>query len=330
MPPAATEARFPHVHEGRGHYESFYLRAVDPGRPRGAWIRYTIHTRPGQAPGGSIWFTLFDGEAAGPVASKVTLGPDELSAGDGSLVRIGDSAFQPGHVTGSAKTEQADASWQLSFDGAPPLRHLPRAWMYRTPIPRTKLESPSPAATFQGELHVDGRRIAVDGWRGMIGHNWGSQHAERWIWMHGVDLDPPGGAWVDVAIGRVKVGPLTTPWIANGAVWLADRQLRVGGPAARGTEVHESPYRCDFVLPGGEAESRGHVAAPVKDFVGWVYADPDGSEHNTVNCSIAEMRVTVTQGGKHAAELGTDHGAAYELGMRETDHGVPIQPFPDG
>ena len=330
MPPAATEARFPQVHEGRGHYESFYIRAVDPARPLGAWIRYTIHKRPHERPRGSLWFTLFDASAEGPVASKVTFEPDQLGAGDGAYVRIGESAFEPGQATGSAKTEQADASWRLSFDGGPPLRHLPRDWMYRTPIPRTKLESPMPAATFQGELNLDGRRIDVDGWRGMIGHNWGSQHAERWIWMHGVDLDQPGGAWLDVAIGRVKVGPLTTPWIANGAVHLADRTLRVGGPAARGTEVHEGPSRCDFVLPGGEAEIRGHVTAPPKDFVGWLYADPDGSQHNTVNCSIAEMHVTVARNGKHAAELGTSQGAAYELGMRETDHGVPIQPFPDG
>ena len=28
--------------------------------------------------------------------------------------------------------------------------------------------------------------------------------------------------------------------------------------------------------------------------------------------------------------LSTASGAAYELGMREKDHGMPIQPFPDG
>jgi hypothetical protein len=42
------------------------------------------------------------------------------------------------------------------------------------------------------------------------------------------------------------------------------------------------------------------------------------------------MQVSVE--GRHvpATELTTDHCAAYELGMRETDHGVPLQPFPDG
>ena len=34
--------------------------------------------------------------------------------------------------------------------------------------------------------------------------------------------------------------------------------------------------------------------------------------------------------GGAAAELVVPGGAAYELGMREHDHGIPIQPFPDG
>ena len=43
----------------------------------------------------------------------------------------------------------------------------------------------------------------MDGWRGMAGHNWGAQHAERWIWLHGLTAD---GDWLDAAIGRVKLG----------------------------------------------------------------------------------------------------------------------------
>lgn len=72
------------------------------------------------------------------------------------------------------------------------------------------------------------------------------------------------------------------------------------------------------------------MAAARKDVVGWVYADPDGSEHHTANCSIADMRVAVERDGLPSAELVVEGGAAYELGMRERDHGIPIQPFPDG
>ena len=149
-----TEARFPSVPGGAGHYESFYLKACDPERPLGAWIRYTVHKRPGAAPTGSLWFTLFGPD--GPRAAKVTV---------------------PG----------------------------------------------------------------------------------------------PGG-------------------------------FRV----------------------------RGRVAAARKDVVGWVYADPDGSEHHTANCSIADMRLSVERDGAAPVELVVEGGAAYELGMRERDHGIPIQPFPDG
>ena len=31
-----------------------------------------------------------------------------------------------------------------------------------------------------------------------------------------------------------------------------------------------------------------------------------------------------------ARTLRVDGGATYELGMRERDHGIPIQPYPDG
>ena len=113
-------------------------------------------------------------------------------------------------------------------------------------------------------------------------------------------------------------------------MWLDGQLHRVGGPGARGTKVDERPDGCEFTLPGGGMTLRGEVRAPAKDFVGWVYADPDGPEHNTVNCSIAQMRATVEADGVPATELATDHCAAYELGMRETDHGMPIQPFPDG
>ena len=83
-------------------------------------------------------------------------------------------------------------------------------------------------------------------------------------------------------------------------------------------------------LPAKGATARVAVHADASDFVGWVYADPDGPDHNTANCSIAAMELTVERPGRPPLELRTGHGATYELGMREHDHGVQIQPFPDG
>jgi hypothetical protein len=207
--------------------------------------------------------------------------------------------------------------------------------MYKAPIPRTKLVSPYPAARFSGSVRFGDRTVELDGWPGMVGHNWGAQHAERWIWMHGSNFDEHGAdTWLDMAIGRIKVGRWTTPWIANGVLSLAGERHRIGGiERARATRIDERPDGATFTLPGADMTIEGEVGAPRERFVGWVYADPDGSEHNTVNCSIAQMRLTLhrtASPAERALELATAHGGAYELGMRERDHGMAIQPFPDG
>ena len=320
-----TQARFPDVAQSKGHYESFYLRAFDPARPRGVWIRYTVHKRPGAEPRGSLWFTLFDRAADGPVACKVTL--DDVGAAGGEYIHVGTSRLGAGSATGSADGHE----WELRFDsGEDAFRHLPRGWMYRAPVPRTKLLSPYPNTRFDGWVAAGADRIDVSGWPGMVGHNWGTEHAERWIWMHATGFEGHEGVWLDAGLGRIKLGPLTTPWIANAVLSLDGERHRLGGPErARATEVSETPTGCEFTLPGKGMTVRGSAGADRKDFVGWVYADPDGGEHNTVNCSIAEMRLTLERSGE-TIELHTDHGAAYELGMREKDHGMPIQPFGDG
>jgi hypothetical protein len=319
--PDPTKARFPAVSPGAGHYESFYLKACHPAEPLGVWIRYTVHKRPGEAPNGSLWVTLFDGDAEGPRAHKETR-PAPVGGG-ADWIAVGEAAMRAGAAVGSVD----GAEWDLRFSSSEqPLFHLPRTWMYRTRLPRTKLLSPVPAARFDGSLQVDGRSIAVEGWRGVIGHNWGAQHAERWIWLHGLTQD---GDWLDAALGKVKLGPLTTPWVASGALSLSGRRYALGGPG-RKLEVRESPNRCDFQVSGRGLQVRGSVTAARKDFVGWVYADPKGPEHHTVNCSIADMRLDVVRENAPLLELVIKGGAAYELGMRERDHGMPIQPFPDG
>ena len=63
---ARTHARFPDVPHGKGHYESFYLKACHPSEPLGIWIRYTVHKHSNKEPKGSLWFTLFDGAGGRP------------------------------------------------------------------------------------------------------------------------------------------------------------------------------------------------------------------------------------------------------------------------
>jgi len=323
-------ARFPAVGLKAGHYESFYVKACRPGGGQGIWIRHTVHKRPGQQPKGSIWFTLFDSERPSPRATKITVAADGLSSPNGAWIRVADAEIAPGRAEGAIETPALSASWQLAFGGdAQPCRYLPDR-LYEAPLPRTKFEAPYPDARFDGTLTVAGETVALDSWPGMIGHNWGSEHAERWVWLEGTGFED-GGTYFDAGAARVKLGPLRSPWIGAGMLQLDGERHRLGGLGrVRATSISEAPTGCEFVLPGKGVVVRGRVAAPAKDFVGWVYADPRGPEHQVVNCSIADLELTVERRGHPPHQLKLGGGGAYEFGMRETDHGIPVQPYADG
>jgi len=208
-----TEARFPSVEKAAGHYESFYIKACRPGGGLGLWLRHTVHKRPGHDPKGSIWFVLFDAEAEGPLAGKVTVDAAEVSAGEGAYIRIADAVLEDGRASGAIACPTVDASWDLSFEPrSEAYFHLPREWMYKAPLPKTKLLSPYPDALYSGTLRVkpaggEEREVGLDRWPGMVGHNWGSEHAERWIWMNGAGFEGHEG-WFDAALGRM----VRLPW----------------------------------------------------------------------------------------------------------------------
>ena len=230
--PDPTAARWTAVGAHRGHYESFYLRAVDPVRPRGVWIRYTVEVRPGARPTGQLWFTWFDRAAdrspRRPGGGRRTghrrrlldpHGRRRVRAVDGRRERA-----RPGLLGG------LDAGAHRRCSAAAPSA---ARWMYTARLPRTKLLSPPPTTRFTGALEVDGQLVELTDWPGMIGHNWGEQHAEEWIWLHGLGFVGKGAdTWLDVAVGRVRLGPVTTPWIANGAISASPASAwRWAGPA---------------------------------------------------------------------------------------------------
>ena len=325
-------ARFPKVAAKAGHYESFYVKACRPGGGQGLWIRHTVHKRPGAEPNASIWFVFFDREAEGPRATKVTVPGSQLSAPVGLWIRVDRAEIGPGRASGSIGTEALKASWDLTFSGDDaPCKYLPADWLYEAPVPRTKFVAPYPNAIFNGRLELDGEEIALDGWPGMIGHNWGSEHAERWVWLEGTGFAGSPDTYFDAGAARVKLGRRTSPWLPSGMLMLDGEAHRLGGLGKiRAASIAESPTACEFTLPGKDIVVHGRVSAPQKDFVGWIYADPKGPEHHTVNCSVSDLELTIERPSQQPRILNLTAGAAYEFGMRETDHGIPVQPYKDG
>jgi hypothetical protein len=303
-------ARFPDVPRQAGHYESFYLKAADAGRA--VWLRHTAFKRPGEAPVGSLWAVLFDVSWERPVAWKQSY--DEIAADD--YVRIGPARLAPGLAEGP--------SWRLELfdDEAPSFPYLPREWMYRAKLPKTKAVSLYPSLRVRGSIEFDGRRLELDGWPGMIGHNWGAEHAERWVWLQADGLD--------ATFGRVRLGPVTLPWVGNGLLVLDGRRVRLGGLGRRGTQVDAAPGRFSFALPGPDGiVVDGVVDASPARTVGWRYSDPGGGEHQVLNSSIADLRAVVRTGDGTERDFTALGTTAYELGVRDACGYVPIEPFPD-
>jgi hypothetical protein len=264
-----------------------------------------------------------------PRAAKETVTADALSVPTDGYVDVAGSRIGPSGMTGRVAAGDVDARWDLAFtDRAPGLRHLPAAWMYHRGFPRTKVESPHPSVAVSGQVRVGDAVVALDGWDGIVGHNWGSEHAARWVWLQ---APLPDGGYLDVAAGRVGVGPLTTPWIANGGLLLGGTPVTLGGPLRmRATSVEAATGRCTFALAGPGVRVRGTVLSPAGRMVGWRYADPDGGEHRVTNCSVADLELTVERRDGPPEVLRVPGAAAYELGTREPQPGVPVQPFPDG
>lgn len=326
-----TEARFPEVGPGSGHYESFYIKATRPGGGRGIWIRHTVHQRPNEARTASLWFTSFDAGEPSPRATKLTVPAEELSVPTGAFIKVGEALLEPGRARGTIETEAMSAAWELEFESVDEaFHHLPYDFLYRAPLPKTKFLSPYPNARYNGSVTIAGEALDADAWPGMIGHNWGAEHAERWTWIQANDFGERS-AWFDAALGKIKVGRWTTPWVGNAMLHLDGEAHRLGGfDRLRSTKIEDEPTACAFEMAGKGIKVTGRVSSAARNFVGWVYADPVGPEHNTLNCSISDLELTVERRGREPVRLECAGAAAYEIGMRETDHGIPLQPHPDG
>ncbi len=280
-------------------YESHYLTAIAPGGGRAVWLRYTALKERGHAARGSLWCTVFQAGSR-PIARR-TGSPRVLSPPPpGAWAQIDGATLEPGRAQGALQ----ECSWTIAWDEeAGALPYLPAPWLYDRPLPRSGGVALVPSATFSGHLDVADERLGLAGWRGMVGHNWGSDHAERWIWLHATGLgerDPDG--WIDLILARTRVGPLLSPWLPAGAVQLDGRLHPVTAGAGRGLRAEATQERVSVALPkmrhGG---LRLAVTSPPTSTARWDYASPRGRPRDVRHCSVSSALVQL--GDAPASEL---------------------------
>lgn len=265
-----------------GLYESHYLTATDPAGGRALWLRHTaLHGKP------SVWVTWFDPE---PHQERVEL--------DEPLSTTPWPSCSLATMTGTSARGELGTGWDLTWEAeAPPLPYLPAAFLYDRPVPRSNGAAVVPHALVHGSYGD----TTLEGWHGVVGHNWGREHAERWLWFHAVIPD----GWVDLVVVRVRVGALLTPWTAGGGAFVGGR-LRRTRPGRVLLEEQGDAVHAQIPLRSGHltVEARGGHWAE------WDYASPRGRGRQVRNCSVADATMTLEDGrawsvsGTAAVEVG--------------------------
>jgi hypothetical protein len=318
-----------------GHVESLFLKGNSPDGQRALWVKYTLLAPPGapERARAELWAVAFrrGPNAHTPVANKRSFALHEARWTDRPfLLRLPGAELRQGEARGELDGSGPKLRWALRFPCPErEFRPFPSARMYSGPFPRTKTLTPAPDTRLSGFFEVDGERWDVDGYAGAQGHNWGRGHAHAYAWAHcnaftaTCGSAPCSSAWFEAISGRVRVGPLLSPWLTSAAICIDGELVRFDGPRAllsRTLNVDARSYGFELVQAGARLEARVQAEAP--QIAGLRYEDPDGQLLSCLNSKLATAQLTLTVRGR-TWSLRSDR-AALELGTRKSDHGVPI------
>ncbi len=336
VPPELLGVRF----DGRrGHVESWFLKANEPGGRRALWIRHTIFARSHSAnrrdapvpPQAEAWAIAFDRER-GHVATKSTVPFDRARFARGSLdVAIDGCELSLGHARGAIQTGGRETSWELAVgkERSAPIVHLPRR-LYDASLPSMKLLTPVADARVNGTFSLRRyggaplERWDVDAWPAMIGHNWGRGHAHLYAWMHCNTWDDAEDLVVEGFSARVRMGaaPLLSPM--GTAVFVRHRGERFELGAFEGFGKNRgtiSMRSWELVAAQRGARVECQLTAETDDFVGLHYQNPRGGTTYCLNTKIARARLAIHLPGGREVTAST-RAAALEIGTRQREHGV--------
>ena len=240
-----------------------------------------------------------------------------------------EAAAGPGRFRGEAASGGRTARWDLAVTGGrPPLRSLRPALLYRAPLPRTKVEASVPDGLVSGMLVVDGRTVGVSGWRGTAGHNWGSEHADSWVWVHAAGFGGAPQGWLDLVLARIRIGRARSPWTAMGALSLDGEPVPLGGLGRR-PRVEAHPGWLAAAVPSRGARLELRVTSADDEAVVVTYADPPGGTRVVRHAGLASVELTWHRRGDRGFTTSSSR-AAYEYGTRQGMPGMVPQPLPEG
>lgn len=314
----------------KGHVESFFMKFNDQQSGMAVWLKFTIYA-PKDDPAktvGECWAIYFDANDPSQMTGmKETFPIGECRIDTDPLrLQFGENVFEPGRTSGSLKKDEQTISWDLTWtEGKKPLFLFPADAMYTFRLPKSKAISPFPDSLYSGTVTVNGKKIAVEDFKGMQGHNWGEEHAHHYCWVQGSIFDGGEDGYFEAFSGKVRIGPVITPFVSLAFLHLDGRLYRFDHWRRwLSGKVDLTTNRWSLEIGSDEHLLRAEVSAPVERFAGLNYYDPTGKLSYCLNSKIADAKIELIDRASRwvLKKLSSTGGFAIEVLTKESDHGV--------
>ncbi|MGV0849732.1 hypothetical protein [Mycolicibacterium phlei] len=302
-------------------YESRYIRANHPDRPRALWLRETRLLPTTGSASADVWVMVFDPDGAGNRALRQSYPTGTAHFADWT-VRIADTTLDDHNAQGDIGA----ARWDLSItpSGTGPVRVLTER-AYRARIPTAKTTVRDPLARFDGLIALDGTTVDVDGWTGSINHNWGTRHTPAYAYGQICGFDDAPESTLELVTARAALGPMLLPDVTlfvfrHEGTEFAVRSVR----DSLKTHGRYQPFVWRFGGRVGEKMIEGEMVAEPSDVLGLTYTDTDGTTKYCYNSALATCRIQVAGKAFTRAELTATRRAMFEI-LTDTPHpGIPL------
>jgi hypothetical protein len=313
----------------KGHYESYFLRANHPKKPQAFWIRYTVFSPKGRPEDaiGEVWAVYFDGETGEHTAVKEEYPISSCAFNTAGLaVKAGRSLLDYQHLTGEAASKGQEISWNLEYSqGGEPVFLFPFK-LYTAPFPKAKAVAGRPMAVFNGRITVGGKSVPVTSWTGSQNHNWGEKHTDDYAWGQVMGFDNAPESCLELATGRIKLGPVWTPCLNPVVLRHGGRQYALNAlvQCVRAKGKFEY-FSWTLESHGPEFSIKARLTAPASRFVCLTYYNPPGGAKHCLNSKLASCEVELAVKGKKPETLMTEHRAAFEILTGDRGHGIAVR-----
>lgn len=308
-----------------GHFEIWFVVAIDLTAPRATWVRYTTFSPVDGPARAAVWVADFDAERPARVLwAKSTLPIESYVASrERFSVQIGEASIRHGACHGAVTSEGHRLAWELAYAvGSAPVRRTP-AVLEQVRMATAAVHACADAPV-TGWIEIDGVRRELVRGKAVQMHLYGTRRVDNlsWIWAPALADEQATLEVISAQMQRAVAGVLT-PHLTSLFLRYGDEleDLTQLPDALLPTTHSPAPGVLEVSYTGMRRALRVRGYAPVGDYAGWVYRNPSPgrrelhvAQSDIANCVVESFRRSHPLGRwRPQARLLSKQHAAVEL-----------------